>query len=119
MDWEHALAYAQTQNSANYLGHNDSRVPNAKELQSLVDYTRSPYATNAANVGPAINALFSCTCILNDGGKADYPYYWTSTSAMSLANGSYPPHGMWLLDKQKMETEKTFTVPVLCVSTRK
>jgi len=90
MDWEHALAYAQTQNNANYLGHNDWRLPNTKELQSLVDYTRSPYATNAANVGPAINALFSCTGILNDGGKADYPYYWTSTSAMSLANGSYP-----------------------------
>jgi len=90
MDWEHALAYAQTQNTANYLGHNDWRVPNAKELQSLVDYTRSPYATKAANVGPAINVLFSCTGILNDGGKADYPYYWTSTSAMSMANGSYP-----------------------------
>ncbi len=90
MDWEHALAYAQTQNNANYLGHNDWRLPNSKELQSLVDYTRSPYATNTANVGPAINALFSCTGILNDGGKADYPYYWTSTSAMSMANGSYP-----------------------------
>ena len=90
MDWEHALAYAQTQNNANYLGHNDWRLPNTKELQSLVDYTRSPYATNSANVGPAINALFSCTSILNDGGKADYPYYWTSTSAISLANGEYP-----------------------------
>jgi hypothetical protein len=90
IDWEDALAYAQTQNNANYLGHNDWRLPNAKELQSLVDYKRSPYATNTANVGPAINALFSCTSILNDGGKADYPYYWTSTSAMSMANGSYP-----------------------------
>jgi hypothetical protein len=90
IDWETALAYAQTQNTANYLGYNDWRLPNTKELQSIVDYTRSPYATNSANVGPAINALFSCTGILNDGGKADYPYYWTSTSAMSKANGSYP-----------------------------
>jgi len=90
MDWEHALAYAQTQNNTNYLGYNDWRLPNTKELQSLVDYTRSPYATNSANVGPAINALFSCTSILNDGGKADYPYYWTSTSAISIANGAYP-----------------------------
>ena len=90
MDWEHALAYAQTQNNANYLDHNDWRLPNTKELQSLVDYKRSPYATNTANVGPAINALFNCTSILNDGGKADYPYYWTSTSAISMANGSYP-----------------------------
>ncbi|MBV5316139.1 MAG: DUF1566 domain-containing protein [Prolixibacteraceae bacterium] len=89
MDWEHALAYAQTQNKANFLGHNDWRLPNTKELQSLVDYTRSPGATNPANVGPAINAMFSCTAILNDGGKADYPYYWTSTSAISNPTGTY------------------------------
>jgi Protein of unknown function (DUF1566) len=89
LDWEHALAYAQTQNKANFLGHNDWRLPNTKELQSLVDYTRSPGATNAANVGPAINLLFSCTSIKNDGGKDDYPYYWTSTSAIPNANGTY------------------------------
>lgn len=34
--------------------------------------------------------LFHCTGIINDGGKADYAYYWTSTSAISLANGEYP-----------------------------
>jgi hypothetical protein len=89
IDWEHALAYAQTQNNANYLGHNDWRLPNTKELQSLVDYTRSPVSTNPANVGPAINSLFNCTGITNDGGKADYPYYWTSTSAIPNPNGTY------------------------------
>ena len=89
IDWEHALAYVQMQNKANYLGHNDWRLPNTKELQSLVDYTRSPSATNSANVGPAIDPLFSCTAITNDGGKADYPYYWTSTSAIPKANGIY------------------------------
>jgi hypothetical protein len=90
MDWVHALLYARMQNGANYLGHNDWRLPNVKELQSLVDYTRSPGATNGTNVGPAINSLFSCTGITNGGGKADYPYYWTSTSAKSIANGTYP-----------------------------
>jgi hypothetical protein len=89
IDWEHALAYAQTQNKANYLGHNDWRLPNSKEFQSLVDYTRSPYATNSANVGPAINSMFTCTSITNDGGKADYPYYWTSTSAIPNPTGTY------------------------------
>ena len=71
IDWEHALAYAQTQNKANYLGHNDWRLPNSKELQSLVDYTRSPYATSPANVGPAINSMFNCTAITNAGGRAE------------------------------------------------
>ena len=89
VNWENALAYIQKQNKVNYLGHNDWRLPSSKELQSIVDYTRSPYATNSANVGPAIDPLFSCTAIKNDGGKEDFPYYWTSTSTTSKAGGTY------------------------------
>ena len=86
MDWEDALVYAQTQNTANFLGYSDWRLPSSKELQSIVDYTRSPGATDPANVGPAIDPLFSCTGITNEGGAADYPWYWTSTSAKVKAN---------------------------------
>ena len=82
MDWEHALAFAQTRNAANYLGHNDWRLPNTKELQNIVDYSRSPGATDPARVGPAIDPLFNCTAITNEAGKADSPYYWTSTTVM-------------------------------------
>jgi len=89
IDWEQALIMVQQKNSENYLGHNDWRLPNTKELQSLVDYTRSPYATDHANVGPAIDPMFSCSTITNDGGKSDYPYYWTSTSAISNPTGAY------------------------------
>jgi PKD repeat protein len=89
MDWEHALDYAQTQNFANFLGFGDWRLPNSKELQSLVDYTRAPGATAQANVGPAIDPLFRCTGITNESGTADYPWYWTSTSAIAQANGAY------------------------------
>ncbi len=89
MDWKSALAYAVTKNTANYLGYNDWRLPNSKELQGIVDYTRSPSATNPANVGPAINTLFTSTEITNAGGKADYPYYWTNTSAIPSAKGTY------------------------------
>ena len=89
MDWQHALAFAQTQNAANYLGHADWRLPSTKELQSLVDYTRSPGATDAAKVGPAVNPMFSCTPITNEAGDADYPWYWTSTSAKARANDAY------------------------------
>ncbi|MDP8254673.1 MAG: DUF1566 domain-containing protein [Candidatus Alcyoniella australis] len=81
VDWENALAYAQTQNEANYLGYTDWRLPNVKELQSIVDYTRSPSAAEAAKVGPAIDPMFSCTAIINEAGDDDYPYFWTSTSA--------------------------------------
>jgi hypothetical protein len=89
MDWQHALAYAETQNASSYLGHDDWRLPNTKELQSLVDYTRSPGATDAAHVGPAIDPMFTCTPITNEAGDADYPYYWASTSAIAQANGAY------------------------------
>ena len=89
LDWEQALAYAQTQNEANYLGHNDWRLPNVKELQSIVDYTRSPSAVESANVGPAIDPMFTCTGITNEAGDADYPYYWTSTSARFKAGEDF------------------------------
>ncbi len=42
MNWEEALAWVAQKNAENYLGYSDWRLPNAKELQSLVDYGRSP-----------------------------------------------------------------------------
>ena len=89
VDWSDALAYAQSQNAASFLGYGDWRLPSSKELQSIVDYTRSPGATDSAHVGPAIDPLFSCTGITNEAGDADYPFYWTSTSAIAESGGSY------------------------------
>ena len=80
LNWEEALAWAATKNQESYLGHNDWRLPNVKEMQSIVDYGRIPDAANATNVGTAINPLFSCTPITNQEGATDCPYYWTSTS---------------------------------------
>jgi len=76
LNWEQALAWVDQQNSANYLGYSDWRLPNAKELQSLVDYTRSPDTTGSA----AINPLFNSAGIVNEAGDADYPAYWTGTT---------------------------------------
>ncbi len=72
MNWQAALAWAQQANTENYLGHSDWRLPDAKELQSIVDYTRSPDATDSA----AIDPIFSVT-ELADG---EYGYFWTSTT---------------------------------------
>lgn len=84
MNWQAALAWAQTKNAEKYLGHNDWRLPNAKELQGIVDYTRSPASTSSA----AINALFTSTGITNEAGQADYPFYWSSTTHESLNTAS-------------------------------
>jgi len=72
MDWEHALAWVQQKNRESYLGHSDWRLPSAKELQSLVDYTRCPAVSRSAAIAP----LFQVTP-LPDG---DYPFFWTGTT---------------------------------------
>ncbi len=82
LNWEEALAWVVTKNSESYLGHNDWRLPNAKELQSIVDYTRSPDTTSS----PAINAVFNTTSITNEEGAKDYPYFWTSTTHKSYSS---------------------------------
>ena len=76
MDWEEALAWVQQKNRENYLGHDDWRLPNAKELESIVDYSRSPDTSNSA----AIDTLFEVSEIVNEAGDTDYPFYWTSTT---------------------------------------
>jgi hypothetical protein len=76
LNWPDALAWVQAKNAANYLGRNDWRLPGIKELQSIVDYTRSP----ATAKSPAIDVnFFNCTAITNEAGQPDYPYYWSST----------------------------------------
>ncbi|MFD0837008.1 DUF1566 domain-containing protein [Mariniflexile aquimaris] len=84
MNWEEALAFAQEKNQENYLGFNDWRLPNTKELQSIVDYSRSPQSTNSA----AINTLFQTSAILDEGGRTNFPFFWTSTTHESQYNGN-------------------------------
>jgi hypothetical protein len=73
MNWESALSYCENLDLA---GAADWRLPNVKELQSIVDYTRSPDTTQSA----AIDPLFSVTAITNEAGETDYPFYWSSTT---------------------------------------
>ncbi len=73
MRWQDALTYAENMEHA---GYSDWRLPNAKELQYIVDYDRSPDATGSA----AIDPIFETTSIVNEAGQTDYPSYWTSTT---------------------------------------
>lgn len=78
-DWSESLRYAENLELAN---KTDWRLPNAKELQSIVDYTRSPQTTNS----PAINPIFECSEITDSNGNKNYPYYWTSTTHLDGSN---------------------------------
>ncbi len=73
MDWPAALRFCE---GLTYGGASDWRVPNAKILQSLLDYSRSPSATDSAAIAP----IFQTSSFANEAGQRDFPGYWASTS---------------------------------------
>ncbi|MHC4550793.1 MAG: Lcl domain-containing protein [Planctomycetota bacterium] len=81
LNWRQALEWAE---GLTWAGKSDWRLPNAKELQSIVDYSRCPDASRSA----AIDAVFKVSTIVDESGKTDYPFYWTGTTHASLTRGS-------------------------------
>ncbi|OON95821.1 MAG: hypothetical protein ATN32_01110, partial [Candidatus Epulonipiscium fishelsonii] len=75
LNWEEALNWVQEMNAQNFLGYSDWRLPNIKELHSIVDYTKSP-----KTITPAISEDFTCTPIINAFNQDDFGYYWSSTT---------------------------------------
>lgn len=73
MSWKEGLTYAE---NLNFAGYGDWRMPNIKELQSIVDYNHGPDATGKAAISPQ----FDTTIIKNEAGELDYPFFWSSTS---------------------------------------
>ena len=75
--WSEALDYCENLSFAN---HNDWRLPNIQELQSIVDYSRQD---------PAIDTtLFSAASPSPPGLEpACRPYYWSSTSMEEAPTG--------------------------------
>jgi hypothetical protein len=81
MNWESALAYCEGYSAAS---SDDWRLPSAKELQSILDYSRSPATTNS----PAIDPIFTTSSITAENGNVDYPFFWSSTTHASSNGGA-------------------------------
>ncbi len=73
LNWEESLAFCEDLSFADV---GDWRLPDAKELHSILDYSRSPDATGSA----AIDPVFETSSIINEMGVSDFPFFWTSTS---------------------------------------
>jgi hypothetical protein len=69
------LARVNAEGGTGFAGHNDWRIPNVKELQSIVNYE---------NYGPAVSPAFNRSCTSGCGVTARSctasDYYWSSTS---------------------------------------
>jgi Protein of unknown function (DUF1566) len=82
--WQGALAYVAELNAMNggagFAGHTDWRLPNIRELLSIVDYSRS---------NPPIHPVFGPT-----RGISNYAAYWSSTSWV----GYQPEFSAWAVE---------------------
>jgi len=72
-NWDDAISECEGASTA---AHTDWRLPNVKELQSIVHYSRSPDTNNS----PALDPVFISNPILNEESIADWGYYWASTT---------------------------------------
>ena len=80
-NWDDAVAICESASTSVYT---DWRLPNVKELQTIVDYSRSPDTHSSAAIDPVFNA----TSFINEEGFVDWGYYWASTTHQNMNNNS-------------------------------
>lgn len=73
--WEGAFQKIETLNDEAFAGHTDWRVPNAKELATLVDYSR-----NLPAIHPIFNSGCASGCTVDQCSCTISNDYWSSTT---------------------------------------
>jgi hypothetical protein len=103
IDWPAAMTWSVTRNTANYKNHNDWRVPNIKELYSIVDFTTpsgTPIDTTVFQNWPGPNLWTSTTSVANvpnylsafvvscgDCRSSLYPTYQNNINVLLVRSG--------------------------------
>lgn len=85
-NWDDAISQCE---SATTASKTDWRLPNIKELHSIVDYTRSPDTTASA----ALDALFNAESFFNEEGEIDWASYWSATTHANTNQDNSVSHG--------------------------
>ncbi|MDP6044176.1 MAG: DUF1566 domain-containing protein [Phycisphaerae bacterium] len=85
MNWKQALAYAEGLKLA---GRDDWRLPNVKELQTIVDYRFAPNAVDPKKRRAAIDPIFKLT--------ETESWFWTGTTHIENGGGYYVCFGQGL-----------------------
>jgi hypothetical protein len=90
--WPDAFGKVETLNLATFGGYGDWRLPNAKELQSIINFAR---------VNPMVAPVFivpdcvpNCTVLTCSCTKADH--YWSSTTFLNFNGGGF--ENAWTVD---------------------
>ncbi len=89
LNWKEALDFCE---NLTFASHTDWRLPNTKELESIVDYSKSPTTTNSAAID---TDYFESTSITDEAGNEDWPYYWTSTTHAACTTDPTEVKGGW------------------------
>ncbi|MBF0537433.1 MAG: DUF1566 domain-containing protein [Nitrospirae bacterium] len=92
MSWQAALSYVACLNTANYLGHNDWRLPNVNELESIFNAGQANVATwlnSQGFVNVQSNYYWSSTTTANDTSSAWSLRIYDGLVFASAKSGSY------------------------------
>jgi len=86
--WRQALAWIDNLNSSTYLGYSDWRLPNVRELGSIVDTSRENPAIDITYFPNTVSSYYSAYWSSTTSTYANYPYTLNPAYTAAFTDGS-------------------------------